>query len=634
MGHLHLLLVENFKSWRGHQVIGPFKKFTCIIGPNGSGKSNIMDALSFAMGENPTNLRVRNIQELIHGAHIGKPNSSFASVTIVYVEESGEEKTFARIIRGEGSEFRFDDKPVSRTAYLAELEKIGIILQGRNCLGFQGTTESMSLKNPKEITQFFEEISTSGKLTGEYEEKKKKLQQAEEDTHFYFNKKRRAAAERKRAKLQKEEAERYQSLLEELEMNKIQLQLFQLYHNERKIRFLSIELEHANWELGVTKESLSHQEDVVKAKKREHGMLTRQVQQTEKELKEVGKLQEDIEKIQTSLKHKRSEKRNILLNCKVQDIKVVLLQGSLDDIIDVEAVQSDKDVEVQRALLLQQIASQEDVLLKTATPNLRAVENLRSIRDKLKELTEAFEANRNEARICRQQFEQVKRRRYDLFNQCFEHVSVSVDQIYKKLCRNSSAQAFLSPENPEEPYLEGIGYSCVVPGKRFMLMDNLSGGEKCVATLALLFAVHSFRPAPFFVLDEMDTALDNASLGKVSTLPLDSIRAQSGQLTAAGGDFPGSTLPLATLAGIRSCAEKSTLRGELPAGVPPAQMWAFQERPGSWQVLQSEIPSGGIWQDYCTFSRVLTLDISQYPDTDGPEDSNGQPEAPKDPAPS
>lgn len=59
-----------------------------------------MDALSFAMGEKIANLRVKNIQELIHGAHIGKPVSSSASVKIVYVKESGEEKTFERIVRG------------------------------------------------------------------------------------------------------------------------------------------------------------------------------------------------------------------------------------------------------------------------------------------------------------------------------------------------------------------------------------------------------------------------------------------------------------------------------------------------------------------------------------------------------
>ena len=58
------------------------------------------------------------------------------------------------------------------------------------------------------------------------------------------------------------------------------------------------------------------------------------------------------------------------------------------------------------------------------------------------------------------------------------------------LSKNQSAQAFLGPENAEEPYLDGINYNCVAPGKRFRPMDNLSGGEKTVAALALLFAIH------------------------------------------------------------------------------------------------------------------------------------------------
>lgn len=61
---------------------------------------------------------------------------------------------------------------------------------------------------------------------------------------------------------------------------------------------------------------------------------------------------------------------------------------------------------------------------------------------------------------------------------------------FQALARNQSAQAFLGPENPEEPYLDGVNYNCVAPGKRFRPMDNLSGGEKTVAALALLFAIH------------------------------------------------------------------------------------------------------------------------------------------------
>ncbi|XP_036134084.1 structural maintenance of chromosomes protein 1B isoform X2 [Molossus molossus] len=387
MGHLELLLVENFKSWRGRQVIGPFKRFTCIIGPNGSGKSNVMDALSFVMGEKTANLRVKHIQELIHGAHIGKPVSSSASVKIVYVEESGEEKTFARIIRGGCSEFRFDDNPVSRSTYIAELEKIGILVKARNCLVFQGTVESISMKKPKERTQFFEEISTSGELVGEYEEKKRKLQKAEEDAQFNFNKKKNIAAERKHAKLEKDEAERYQSLLEELKVNKIQLQLFKLYHNEKKIYFLNTELEHVNRNLSVTKESLSHHENIVKTKKKEHGMLTRQLQQTEKELKSLEALlnqkrpqyikakentSHHLKKLDVAKKSmKDSEKQ-----CSKQEDDIKALETELVDLdgawksfekqIEEEVLQKVRDIELEASQLDRYKELKEQVRKKVA----------------------------------------------------------------------------------------------------------------------------------------------------------------------------------------------------------------------------------------------------------------------------
>ena len=70
--------------------------------------------------------------------------------------------------------------------------------------------------------------------------------------------------------------------------------------------------------------------------------------------------------------------------------------------------------------------------------------------------------------------------------------------------------------NTEEPYLEGIKYNVMPPHKRFREMDQLSGGEKTVAALTLLFAIHSFRQAPFFVLDEVDAALDNTNVHRVA----------------------------------------------------------------------------------------------------------------------
>lgn len=74
----------------------------------------------------------------------------------------------------------------------------------------------------------------------------------------------------------------------------------------------------------------------------------------------------------------------------------------------------------------------------------------------------------------------------------------------------------LDIEDSDEPYLDGIRYHAMPPLKRFRDMEHLSGGEKTMAALALLFAIHSYQPSPFFVLDEVDAALDNANVAKIA----------------------------------------------------------------------------------------------------------------------
>jgi len=61
---LVLVHLENFKSFHERIEIPICDGFTCITGENGAGKSNLLDAVSFALGEAPSNLRVKNLSEL------------------------------------------------------------------------------------------------------------------------------------------------------------------------------------------------------------------------------------------------------------------------------------------------------------------------------------------------------------------------------------------------------------------------------------------------------------------------------------------------------------------------------------------------------------------------------------------
>jgi structural maintenance of chromosome 1 len=115
-------------------------------------------------------------------------------------------------------------------------------------------------------------------------------------------------------------------------------------------------------------------------------------------------------------------------------------------------------------------------------------------------------------------FNVVKKKRCDLFNKAFRHIEDRIDQVYKDLTKGKASPqggiAYLSLEEPEvrflsllfpdrsridrssallvqEPYLHGIKYHAMPPLKRFRDMEQLSGGEKTMAALALLFAIHS-----------------------------------------------------------------------------------------------------------------------------------------------
>ncbi|KII63915.1 Structural maintenance of chromosomes protein 1A [Thelohanellus kitauei] len=79
--------IENFKSYSGKHVIGPFMHFTAIVGPNGSGKSNLMEALTFVLGEKIKKFRVEHQKDLIYSAHLNANAPDFACVTAHFLDD-------------------------------------------------------------------------------------------------------------------------------------------------------------------------------------------------------------------------------------------------------------------------------------------------------------------------------------------------------------------------------------------------------------------------------------------------------------------------------------------------------------------------------------------------------------------
>ncbi|KAL6768897.1 SMC1 [Auxenochlorella protothecoides x Auxenochlorella symbiontica] len=165
------------------------------------------------------------------------------------------------------------------------------------------------------------------------------------------------------------------------------------------------------------------------------------------------------------------------------------------------------------------LASLRAALARLA-PNLRAAAQFEAVRAREREHLEELEAARRAERAAAAAFAAVRAARHDAFTAAFEHVAACIDPIYKELTSSavhpSGGQAYLALDSADEPFCAGVKFSAMPPTKRFRDMEALSGGEKTVAALALLFAVLSFRPCPFFVMDEVDAALDAANVVRVA----------------------------------------------------------------------------------------------------------------------
>ncbi|KAI8044980.1 structural maintenance of chromosomes protein 1A [Drosophila gunungcola] len=283
---LEYIEMENFKSYRGHIVVGPLKQFNAVIGPNGSGKSNFMDAISFVMGEKTSSLRVKRLNDLIHGSSIGKPISRSCYVTAKFVLNQDRHMDFQRAVISGSSEFRINGESVSSSTYLNKLEKIGINVKAKNFLVFQGAVENIAMKTPKERTALFEEISGSGLLKDDYNRLKQEMIVAEEETQYTYQKKKGIAAERKEAKHEKMEADRYTRLQNEYNEKQVEYQLFRLFHVERDIRKYTGDLEVRQQEVKAVETRKEAADEILREKKKDAGKITRDLAKIDQEIRE------------------------------------------------------------------------------------------------------------------------------------------------------------------------------------------------------------------------------------------------------------------------------------------------------------------------------------------------------------
>ncbi len=148
--------------------------------------------------------------------------------------------------------------------------------------------------------------------------------------------------------------------------------------------------------------------------------------------------------------------------------------------------------------------------------NLGAIEEHEELRERFRFLDEQKNDLESSVAQLREAIARINRTSRKRFKETFDAVNERFQENFPRLFRGG--KAFLTLTETEDVLEAGIEITAQPPGKRPQIVNLLSGGEKTMTAIALLVSVFQVRPSPFFLLDEVDAALDDANVGRFNEI--------------------------------------------------------------------------------------------------------------------
>jgi chromosome segregation protein len=142
-----------------------------------------------------------------------------------------------------------------------------------------------------------------------------------------------------------------------------------------------------------------------------------------------------------------------------------------------------------------------------------ALEEFSALEERHKFLTEQLEDLRNTRRDLLDIVREVDERVQQVFTEAYADVSEAFQATFDRLFPGGEGRLVLT--DPDDMLNTGVEVEARPPGKRIKRLSLLSGGERSLVAVAFLVALFKARPSPFYILDEVEAALDDTNLGRL-----------------------------------------------------------------------------------------------------------------------
>ena len=174
------------------------------------------------------------------------------------------------------------------------------------------------------------------------------------------------------------------------------------------------------------------------------------------------------------------------------------------------------DLEKPENQLRNEIAKFEKLRSEIGSINMRALEIYEDVEKEYNNLQGKKQTLIKEKDDVVAMINEIEGKKKDLFMRSYEAVQKNFSDIFQQLTAKGAAH--LELENPENPFEGGLFVKVKLAGNKFMDIRSLSGGEKTLTALAFIFSIQEHEPASFYVLDEVDAALDKHNSEKLAKL--------------------------------------------------------------------------------------------------------------------
>ncbi|MEM4713937.1 MAG: chromosome segregation protein SMC [Candidatus Nanoarchaeia archaeon] len=242
-----------------------------------------------------------------------------------------------------------------------------------------------------------------------------------------------------------------------------------------------------------------------------HGKLKQAFEEQAGLSTSLREAQTTLESVKLRLNALEQEKNNLTIEAAQYAAEISTLEDELKNYQNAEPLKF-KTLEAAKTKI-KELQSRLEAL---GPVNMRALEVFQDILKEYNDLSIKTTKLKEEKEAILQIIEEVEKKKKEAFMKTFNEINSKFEEIYKKI--NMKYIGTMILENVEKPFEGGLFVELKDDKKKRVSPAALSGGEKVLLALAFIFAIQEYEPAPFYLLDEIEAALDRVNSEQVAKL--------------------------------------------------------------------------------------------------------------------